>query len=396
MSLLFFAGFDNFGGGLQGGTGYGQEFPAKGAGIVGTPYEALLPITYGNAGALYNSMGVPNDDRWRIGAGSQRRNMLIAACGGSTSSYFAMAQVGPTFTQRPTSSYWSMTLGLNLCDFSAAVPAGGFYSIRVRRAAATLGYLCEHTASSTDQWRLGGNSPQLPIVRGQPVYLEFVIDTVNPAASGTVQLRCRVYVNGELYHTNNAWASLTASTTNYDYAFEIGYDRVLTADRRIGFSDIYVLDHLGEAPFNERLGPQLVLPYKPTAVNIQDFVVVGGSDPLTTVTDNNDATYLNSQVGRSNMSFDADLNLSPGSQVNALAAFARVRRDDGAPRTFVGTGARVDGTVIPNSAGIGTALATNRFVLGHQILPKSATERQALDFPDSGKLRFGLTTEQPG
>lgn len=395
MSLLFYAGFDNFGGGLQGGTGYGQEFPAKGAGIVGTPYETLLPITYGNAGALYNSMGVPNDDRWRIGAGSQRRNMLIAACGGSTSSYFAMAQAGPTFAQRPTSSYWSMTLGLNLCDFSASIPSGGFYSIRVRRAGVTLGYLCEHTASATDQWRLGGNSPQLSITRGQPVYLEFVIDTVNPATSGTIQLRCRVYVNGELYHTNNAWASLTASTTNHDYAFEIGYDRVLTADRRIGFSDIYVLDHLGEAPFNERLGPQLVLPYQPTSVDLKDFTIVGGTDPLIVVNDGSDATYLNSQVGRSAMSFDADLKLPPGSQVNAVSAFAKIKRDDGAPRNFSALGSRVDGTPLGSTPFNATATAAAKFALAHQYLPKSETERKALDFSDSGKMRINLTSEQP-
>lgn len=390
MSLLSFFGFDNFGGALGGLTGQFVDFPASKAGIVGTPYEAQLPITYGGVGQ-YNSMGVPNDGRFRIGAGAERRNMLIAACGGASSTYYALAKVGSGISYTiGGSNAFSITIGFNICDFSAAMPAGGYYAARFSRAAGTLSNMIEHIGGS-NQYRLANTGNLYTITPGQPTYLEFIVDMPTPANN---TFRCRAYVNGELWSTNNAFTSLTAQTT--ELFFEIGIDRVFSANRFIGFSDIYLLDATGEAPFNDRLGPQVVMPYKATAVSAPEWTLTGGTDPLAVLTDNSDATYLTSPLGKASINVDADLKLTPGSQVNGVAFFTKVGRDAGAPRPIAGAATRVaDGAAIGTPVTSPTA-ATPSFVTSARFFPKTPAERELLNFPDTGKLRVILTSEQPG
>lgn len=389
MSLLSFFGFDNFGGALSGQGGAFADFPASKAGIAGTPYEAQLPIVYGGVGQ-YNSMGVPNDDRFRIGAGAERRNMLIAATGGTTSTYFALARVGSGVNYTiGGSNAFSITIGFNICDFSAAMPTGGYYAARFCRAAGSLANLIEHIGG-TNQYRLANTGPLYTFTPGQPTYLEFIVDMPNPANN---TFRCRAYVNGELWSTNPSISSLTAQTT--ELFFEIGVDRVMVAGRFVGFSDIYLLDTTGEAPFNERLGPQIVLPYEATAVTAQDWTLTGGTDPLAMLTDNSDATYLTSPLGKASINVEADLKLTPGSQVNGVAFFTKVGRDAGAPRPITGAATRVaDGAAIGAPVASPTT-AIPGFVTSARFFPKTPAERELLNFPDTGKLRVILTSEQP-
>lgn len=390
MSLLSFFGFDNFGGALAGTAGQTAEYPASKAGIVGTPYEAAIPITYG-AAAVYNSMGVTNDDRWRIGAGTERRNTLIAATGGSTSSYFALAKIGSgvLYPIGGTNAF-SLTIGFNITDFSAAMPAGGYYAARFSRAAGSLANLIEHIGG-TNQYRLGNSGNLYTFTPGQPTYVEFVVDMPTPSNN---TFRCRAYVNGELWSTNVSFTSLTAQTT--ELFFEIGIDRVFAANRLLGFSDIYLLDGTGEAPFNDRLGPQVVLPYKATAVTTPDWVLTGGTDPLTMLTDNNDATFATSPVGKATINVDADMKLAPGSQVNGLAFFTKVGRDAGAPRAIAGSATRIaDGAPIGTTI-TGPTTAAPGYVTSARFFPKTPAERELLNFPDTGKLRIILTSEQTG
>lgn len=390
MSLLSFFGFDNFGGALGGLTGQFVDFPASKAGIVGTPYETALPILYGGTGQ-YNSMGVPNDDRFRIGTGAERRNMLIAAVGGASSTYYAMARVGSGVPYTiGGSSAFSLTIGFNICDFSAAMPTGGYYAGRFCRAAGSLANFIEHV-SGTNQYRLANTSALYTFTPGQPTYLEFIVDMPTPANN---TFRCRAYVNGELWSTNNAFTSLTAQTT--ELFFEIGIDRVFSANRFIGFSDIYLLDATGEAPFNDRLGPQVVMPYKATAVSAPEWTLTGGTDPLTMLTDNNDATFVTSPVGKATINVDADLKLAPGSQVNGVAFFTKVGRDSGAPRSIVGSATRIADGVPIGTAISGPTAATPAYVTSARFFPKTPAERELLNFPDTGKLRVILTSEQPG
>lgn len=393
MSLLFFAGFDNFGGGLVGGAGFGNDFPAKGAGLLGTPYETLIPITYGGAAQPYNSMGVPNDDRWRIGAGAERRNTLVSACGGASNTYFATAKIGAGYTYSVgTSQAFSLTIGFNLTDFSAAMPAAGYYCCRFSRAAGQLANLIEHTAG-TYQYKLAGSPTAYVFTPGQPTYIEFIVDIPTPG-TGTNVFRARAYVNGELFYTNPAFTSITATTT--EFFFEIGMDRVLSANRYLGYSDIYVLDGAGEAPFNDRLGPQVVLPFKPETVEVPEWVLTGGTDAKTMLTDGLDTTYITSPVNKATVTAVADLKLSPGSTVNSVAFFARAGRDAGAPRQITGTANRVvDGVVVGPQLSSGTTQAPG-YVFTSRFHPKSAAEREVLNFSDSGKLRFNISSEQPG
>jgi hypothetical protein len=389
VSLLFFAGFDNFGGGLAGTAGGTADFPASKAGIAGTPYETQIPIVYGGTG-IYNSMGVPNQDRFRIGSGAERRNMLVAACGGATATYFAMARIGAGINYTIGQPF-QLTIGFNICDFSSANPAGGYFAVRLCRATGTLVNLIEHIGG-TSNWRLAG-SPLYAFTLGQPTYVEFVIDIPNPNGSSNT-FRCQVYVNGELYHTNAALTSLTPQTT--ELFFELGYDRVQTANRYIGFSDIYLLDGAGEAPFNSRLGPQIVLPYKADSVVASGWTPNGGTDPLTLLTDGSDSTYLTSPIGKASIDVTADLKLAPGSQVNGLAFFTRVGRDSGAPRQLISTAKRVaDGTTLGASITASTTAAPG-YVNSARYLPKTPAERELLNFSDSGKVSFNISSEQSG
>lgn len=393
MSLLFFAGFDNFGGGLVGGAGFGNDFPAKGAGLIGTPYETLIPITYGGATQPYNSMGVPNDDRWRIGAGAERRNTLVSACGGASNTYYATAKIGAgyPFTIGP-GNYFSMTIGFNLTDFSGVMPTAGYYCCRFSRTAGQLANLIEHVAG-TNNYRLAGSTGLYTFTPGQPVYLEFIVDVPAPSSS-TNTFRARAYVNGELFFTNPAFSGLTPSTT--EFFFEIGMDRVLSTSRYLGYSDIYVLDGTGEAPFNDRLGPQVILPFKPETVEATDWTMTGGTDPKTILTDGLDSTYLTSPVSKATISAVADLKLAPGSTVNGVAFFTRAGRDAGAPRVIAGTASRVlDGTPIGPPISSGTNQAPG-YVTTSRFHPKTAAEREVLNFSDSGKMRFNISSEQPG
>lgn len=390
MSLLFFAGFDNFGGGLAGTAGQTADFPASKAGIAGTPYETTLPIVYGAVG-IYNSMGVPNDDRWRIGVGAERRNTLVAAAGGQTSSYSSLARVGAGISYPiGGSNAFSLTIGFNITDFSAGMPTGGYYAARFCRAAGPLTNMIEHIGG-TNQYRLGNTGNLYTFVPGQPTYLEFIVDMPVPANN---TFRCRAYVNGELWSTNASFSSLTAQTT--ELFFEIGIDRPFSVNRYIGFSDIYLLDGTGEAPFNDRLGPQIVLPYKATAVTAPDWTLTGGTDPLTMLTDNSDATYVTSPVAKATINVDADLKLAPGSQVNGVAFFTKVGRDSGATRTITGSATRIaDGTPV-GTAVVTSTTATPAYVTSARFYPKTPAERETLNFPDTGKMRIILTSEQPG
>lgn len=389
MALKQFYGFDNFGGEVVGGTGNGLIFPKPGAGILGTPYEQDLAITYGNVAGNYgllNSVGVTGLEAHKIGQGAERRNLCVLART-SGSSYVATMRLHPqrNIVAGVNSGFYRVT-GFTYVDLATAAPTNAYNLLMHRRATSLSGIVIRNAQGLTFY------NQSRPCVLGQPYYIEIVekmAPSVNASTPGMLKLELwcdgeliiefdfTTLTNGSVYASN---LEINASATNLSQA------------AIFGVADLYTTDEVGEAPFNGRMGPQIVLPTVVTAVDPTNWSLVGAADALTALSTRDDASYVQSPKAVSQITVSSDIGLKVGSQANGLQYFGRVRRDASAGRTVSGRVERDGGVVIGTPSTNPTGAAFTDVLVG-KVLPATPAERLLLDFPDSGKVQIKLQAD---
>ena len=392
MALKQFYGFDNFGGEVVGGAqGTSLIFPKPGAGIVGTPYEKDLVITYGNVSGAYgtsNTAGVTGLEAHKIGQGAERRNLCVLARESFTSgSYLATMRVQPQRDMVANIAYgFYRVTGFTYVDLSATPPPAAYNLVSHRRATSTSGIITRNATG------LVFYNQNRPCVLGQPYYIEIVekmLPTSNTSTSGLVKME--LWCDGELIiefdFTTLPYNGIYASNLEVSGGGSNQAHRTM-----VGLADMYTCDDVGEAPFNGRLGPQVVLPFPVTAVQQSNWILEGAADPLAALTDRSDTTYLRSPKASSEIILDADLGLKVGAQVNGLQFFGRVRRDAAAQRSLTGRVER-DGGVSMGAPTINSAPANFTDVMMGKVLPATPAERLLLDFPNTGKIQVKVRAD---
>lgn len=388
MSLVAHYGFDNFDAIPWNGIA-NPNWPKIGAGLVGTPYEADLVVTLGTnneASNRYNTVGVTGLDIHKVGAGAERRNLLLACRDGVTATAYSTTVRLSAQRNITAATSYRRTTGFNFIDLSPAESNTSYNLLMHRRGTSTSGLIVRRAGN---QWSLGNMA--FPVERNRQYYIE-VVEYMTGVASGTGTIWAEIWVDGTLMQPAYGYATLPFGSI-YASNLEISAGAAgMSAQVALGISDIYVTDELGEAPYNGRMGPQIVLPFAVTGAQVPAWEVVGAADAVTALSDNLDTTSIRAPIGKAEATVDFDLKLGPGSVVNAVAVFGRAKRDSGAPRTIAGALTRADGVSMGGSAALPLTDTYSARLLG-ALYPANAADSEKLIFPDSGKLRLVITSE---
>ena len=345
MSLKAFYNFDGVPAGVQGTAGDALLAPANGMGLDGTRNAALTVNLYAPKSFNINAVGVSGLDAHKVGAGAERRNALVIyrSPGHPSISAGARVMLLQNFDAR-TSRSWRSVTGFNWIDFTDREPALGYGLVFAWRNNSRTALI---TRRNDGQLLVG--TTLYPIERGVEYYIEvelFYDAPETPVASNPIS--GRVMINKEVIYTwDKALGSLAAAIATV--GVEVGYaDHASNSfPMWMGLSDIYNVDHEGDAPYNLPLGPQKALLKKPVLVEAPDWTAVGGSDPTEILTDGKDDTYLHSPLSKVSAELMFDLNLNQGSIVNGIQVLGRGSRDMGARR-------RMDGTIQAGSSDVQT------------------------------------------
>lgn len=388
MSLVAHYGFDNFSGVAWNGAA-NPTWPKIGAGILGTPYEADLVITLGTnneASTRYNTVGVSGQEAHKIGAGAERRNLLMICRDGVTATaYSSIVRLSGQRNITAAASYRRVT-GFTFIDLSPVEPASAYNMIMHRRGTSTSAVIVRRP---NGQWSIGSST--VAFERNRPYYIE-IVEWMTAVTSGSGTVMMEVWIDGELAVPAWSYSALPFGSV-YATNIEVITSTNLSQANVLGVADIYVTDEVGEAPMNGRLGPQIVLPMRPTAVRAPDWTVSGAADAQSALSDDSDASSIRSPLGRSTFEADFNLNLSPGSVVNSIAVFQRGKRDAGAPRTVTTKMARTaDQVVLANGQTVSLA-SSYTATAGARTPLVTAADRAQLVFPDTGKITCTLSSE---
>lgn len=388
MSLVAHYGFDNFGGVAWNGVA-NPTWPKIGAGLIGTPYEADLLITLGTnneASTRYNTVGVSGQEAHKIGVGAERRNLLMICRDAVTAtSYNSMVRLSAQRNITASTSYRRVT-GFTFVDMSPVEPASAYNMINHRRGTSTSAVIVRRP---NGQWSLGSST--VAFERNRLYYIE-VVEYMTGVASGSGTIMMEIWIDGELAVPAWAYATLPFGSV-YASNIEAATANGMSQANILGVADIYVTDEVGEAPMNGRLGPQIVLPMRPTAVRAPNWEIVGAADAKTALSDDSDATTVRSPLSKSSLEADFDLSLAPGSVVNGIAVFQRGKRDAGAPRSVSTKMVRTADQVQLVSGSPAALAAGFTATVGARTPLVNAADRAQLVFPDSGKITCTLTTE---
>lgn len=390
MAITNQYGFDNFGARTMGDAGLPANDvngPYNGAGLDGTPFANELKITLGSPGEVNfrsNAVGVTGRDAHKVGSGDERRNMLILQRAGNVgSTTYASVTVGAPrniFTGAP----FQRCTGFNIIELPPTALTANYNLIQHRRGSSLSGLIVRSPTTITCAGRT------LPFERNRAYYIEIIEAMVG------LNLTIEVWVDGELWVPAFTYTTLPANSTYLSsieaFTAEGGVGPA-SSPCWLGISDIYVTDGAGQAPFNGRLGPQVVLPIKVTGATATDWQITGtATTPLEVLTTPGDASTLVSKLGHVEMSVNAEVQLKPGSAVNAMELYTRGRRDVGISRRISATARRADGTVVanPTPSAMATGFAVMRVA---QLSPASPADRQVLDFTDSGKVTVLVSSD---
>lgn len=227
-------------------------------------------------------------------------------------------------------------------------------------------------------------SPNILLEQGREYYFEVVCehDGINPGGSNYNPV-WTLFIDGVEIASRNTLA-VSSSVTNwlgYDLGTWISTTSSTTNQQRYLYSDIYVTDHRGEAPYNGRLGPQRVRAVWPDEVVESSWVPSEGTDPLPLVgegTKDDDTTYITAPADEGSSSYRFGFPFNAGSVVNGLMVIARAKRESGAIRPLQGRIVKADGTTQ-----IGDNLAPSMDVVYKDyvvasVFPENAAEAQDL------------------
>lgn len=330
--------------------------PVRGAGM--EPYVGLYGLTYTVDNNVLGSIGVTGRTQDQMSNGA---NAVVAVSGQRTNQ--ASMTIGGTDRPMSVNTVWRYTLGFRfkIDTSSLAPPTGNMTLVSVANSAIV------HLNGPTYNVMFGGNAAGKALTPGVEYYFEVVLDYPTVAASGNFSPTCYLYIDGEQIGPSRVSATWSALT---NCSFQIGcFGRSGSGTnlQRWLFSDFYITDVAGDAPYNGRMGPQRVRAFYPDEVVENNWVLSEGTDPLALIGQNGrdtDTKFLTAPDDASVTSYRCGFPTNPKSIVNGLMLFGRGKREDGASRPLQATISKANGEAIVAGANVAltTAYATTPLV----------------------------------
>lgn len=342
MALKYFIGFDYDPGAHEGSPNYP---PVQGAGLdIALKVQGL---TIADPGKTAFRIGVTDREEDTLGEDDRQRNWLVL--------YRPHAQLCP-YIRLPSlgvfggTDPFTLSVGFRFRIDPISVPSitlGGSSAPPTIFFADNISVL---SLTSTRLLRIYNQTTSLTIEQDTEYYFEVVAHHVASAPGATWKITFDVWVNNELIGTFDGPTHSGSSTVNYTPQLGIWTPSAgaTTANvQRWLFADIYATDHVGGAPYNSRLGPQMVLPVPIAAVDPSEWEVVGGDTAVEVLSDESDETYLESPLDDDRCEIQLDTPTNIRSVVNGLQVFARTRRLGGGLRKLAGSIENMSGQEIP-------------------------------------------------
>lgn len=336
MSIRAFYGFDGVGQGVQGSSGDAATAPQNGVGITATRNQPLTVKLYNVSAPQYNAAGVTGLEQHKVGKAGQRRNALVLYRYSYALSFTSGVTVNllENFEGR-TDKPWRSIVGFTWSDFSATNPTVAYWLARASRGTSYFNLIQRR---NYDALTIAGQD--FPIERNREYYIEIEMfcDKVVAGRSSN-PTSCRVWIDGQVVGEWIDSFGASSTTASTPMGLEVGFVAHPSnpIPLHMGIADVYVVDGTGEAPYNERLGPQKVRLVKPSAVVEGPWIPTGTTDPLAAISDGSDATGLKSPKGSGTGVLELDLGLDSTSITNGLIVYARGNRDNGAQRPITST-----------------------------------------------------------
>lgn len=341
MSILKFAGFDVF----AGQANAGNTLPVHGAGIAGTPYATVFPLSVSNASHL---MGVSGLAAHKIGAGAKLRNGLVCYRPAGASTYALMTLMnGETLGN----GAWSRVFNFTIKDVSAANVDNTHSILTIGTGPTVLnGYLFGVAANGTVIIN-GQAQTGVTLARNREYSVEVKLWRVGTEQAQFYNLEVRL--DGTVIRTLLI-STITLTAPGY-VTLGINSNTNMTTARTLLFSDIVVSD-------GDYLGPQQVLPLVvDTVVSAGGWEKDGNADPATTLSDYSDATLYNSPTDAGALAVKLKCAEDAAVAVKAAQFYVRSNRSADAGRGMQVRAENSAGTVIGGPALISNSTAFNDY-----------------------------------
>lgn len=355
MSIRAFYGFDGVGQGVQGSSGDAATAPVNGVGITATRNQPLTVKLHNPTAPQYNAAGVTGLEQHKVGKAGERRNALVLYRYSYAISFTAGATVNllEKFEGR-TNKPWRSVVGFTWSDFSAQEPTVAYWLARASRGNSYFNLIQRRNYGA-----LTINNVDFPIERNREYYIEVEMfcDTVVPGRSSN-PTSCRVWIDGQVVGEWIGSFGSYSTTTSTPMGLEVGF--VAHPSNPIamymGIADVYVVDGEGEAPYNDRMGPQKARFIPVGEVTPELWETTGAEDAQAALSDPSDATYIQSPLTeKASGVLLFDLGLNSKSVLNGVQVYGRGSRGNGAQRP-IASSLRVGSQFVrPNTNNFGPA-----------------------------------------
>ncbi|MDH2154109.1 hypothetical protein [Stenotrophomonas sp. GD03657] len=382
MSLQAFYSFDGVGSGVQGNDGVAATAPAHGVGLVGTRNAALTTYLYSKLPAQ-NAIGVTGLPQHQIGKDGEKRNPIIIFRNTPVLNITAGARMMLVENfNASTNRSWRVIAGFTYKDLTSQEPTLGYAMVSAWRNTSRMGLI-----NRRNDGKLAIGSEIMDVERNREYYIEielFYDAPEKPASSNPVS--ARVYIDNQLIYTwDRSLGGL--ATSGATVGIEVGYpdhgSNPFPMYMAVG--DIYVVNHEGEPPYNDRLGPQKVRYVTAVAADAANWELTGAADVTTALTDGSDSSYIQSPLDDATVNAMFDLNLHQGSVLNGLQVVARGSRDNGATRPMTTTIVTGGSEIQESKVSFGTVLAD---ALLTKYMPSRTSDMAVLQGPALDTLQI--------
>ena len=244
-----------------------------------------------------------------------------------------------------------------------------------------------------------GGTTGVTLVFDKEYYFEVKMEWVGGATGANFYPVFSLYIDGLFIMSRNVTAFTPGASRIFNVQLGIYRASLGTTTHRSRwlFSDIYLTDGKGDAPYNGQLGPQRVKLIVPDEVVENDWTLTGATATdvipyLTGAGGRNDTIYLTAPDDDGPATFRFNIPTTAKSVVNGLTFFARAKREDGASRPLLGSIKKADGTELN---AVPASTLTTAFVptLIGQYLPENAA--QAANLKDGVLQSMEFTLKAP-
>lgn len=350
--------------------------------------------------STFSCVGVTGDPADQLGSGANVRNGLLSARyqrGSGNRSLFELPSY-KWFIHRNAESYRYVlgftfridrrdTLNTPLHILHAVYQAGAITTVPTVTASAnpTFGLRSSATVLSFGNF----NSTFQPQY-GQEYYAEIV----SVSNAGSAQFWFEIYIDGELILTSTPESGVSDGVPLRwcipSFGWNSGADGV-AAVQRVVTGDFVFIDHTGDAPYNDRIGPQMVLPFTPNNVISSEWEPSSGEDPLELITGPdrfNDSNYVVSPYDDGALIVTADMPVSNNNVINGVELWVKATREGGANRDLLTTATNTQAEEIgPVTVAMTDSIKYHR---AFTVLPSSATDVEPIAASRIQPLEFEL------